>query len=208
MDEQDQAQQPFVEWGVASRPFPGEIESGDRHLVKPFPGGVLVAGLDGLGHGHEAAEASKVAVAVLETHAGESVTALLRRCHERLRYSRGVVMTLASITAKDSTMAWLGIGNVEGVLVREDAHLQPTRQCVLLRGGVVGEQLPSLRASVTTIGRGDTLVLATDGVAYGFADTLSPADRPQEIANRILATYSKNTDDALVLVLRCVGCAR
>jgi len=37
---------PF-EWGVASRAFPGEKASGDLHLVKALPGGVLLAAVDG-----------------------------------------------------------------------------------------------------------------------------------------------------------------
>lgn len=62
----------------------GEIESGDRHLVKAFPSGVLVAVVDGQGRGHEAAAAAKIAIATLEGHASESVISLVKRCHERL----------------------------------------------------------------------------------------------------------------------------
>src|SRR2546427_6905214 len=62
----------LIEWGVASLALPGEAESGDRHLVKPVGTGVLVAVVDGLGHGAEAAAAAQAAVAALERHATES----------------------------------------------------------------------------------------------------------------------------------------
>jgi len=52
----------LLEWGVAELVLPGQTESGDRYLVTPTPEGGLVAVVDGLGHGAEAAEAAKGAV--------------------------------------------------------------------------------------------------------------------------------------------------
>jgi len=49
-----------IEWAVAELAQPGQSESGDRHLVLPTPDGGLVAVVDGLGHGAEAANAAKV----------------------------------------------------------------------------------------------------------------------------------------------------
>ena len=48
----------MIEWGVASRALPGETRSGDLHVVESFAGGALVAAVDGLGHGEEAADAA------------------------------------------------------------------------------------------------------------------------------------------------------
>jgi len=159
---------PLIEWAVAARPLHGQGESGDLHLVEPFPNGVLVAVVDGLGHGHEAAIAARTAVATLESYAGEDVVSLVRRCHERLKGTRGVVMTLVRVSAHDRTITWLGVGDVEGLLLRADAWASPAREYVLLRGGVVGEALPPLRASVLPVSQSDTLVLATDGISHGF----------------------------------------
>ncbi len=72
---------------------------GDLPLVQPFPNGALVAVVDGVGHGAEAAAAAHLAVATLRAHAQESILPLLRRCHETLRETRGVVLTLASFNA-------------------------------------------------------------------------------------------------------------
>src|SRR5256885_6028210 len=85
----------LIEWGVASLALPGEAESGDRHLVKPVGTGVLVAVVDGLGHGAEAAAAAQAAVAALERHATESPVPLIERCHRALQGTRGVVMSVA-----------------------------------------------------------------------------------------------------------------
>jgi phosphoserine phosphatase RsbX len=202
----------LIDWAVATLALPGQAESGDRHLVKPVPNGVLVAAVDGLGHGPAAAAAARIAVEILERHAAPagdlSLTALVRRCHEGLLNTRGVVMSLAAFNGLDGTMAWLGVGNVEGVLLRADAGVMPRREAVMLRGGVVGYQLPPLRTSVLPVTRSDTLILATDGIRSGFAEGLTRSDSPQQIADRVLADYGKGTDDALVLVARYLGGAQ
>lgn len=194
----------LIDWGVAALALAGEAQIGDRYLVKSFQNGVLVAMVDGLGHGTEAAEAAKTAIATAERHAREPLTSLLELCHESLRRTRGVVMSLASINALDEMLTWLGVGNIESVLVRTDVNA-PAREWLLLRGGVVGYRLPPLKASVLSIKPGDTLILATDGIRGGFAEDLDLSDAPQQIADRILDRFAKGTDDALVLVVRYIG---
>jgi phosphoserine phosphatase RsbX len=188
---------------VASRPLPGQATSGDAHLVCPFEGGVLVAAIDGLGHGEEAALAARRASEALAARPDGPVIAMLQRCHEACRDSRGVALSLASFNAGLSTMTWLGVGNVEGLLVRADQTLEPSRESLLLRGGVVGERLPPLMAGIVKIGRGDTLVFATDGVHPAFLTELPPAtEDPKDVAERILERHAGRSDDALVLVAR------
>jgi hypothetical protein len=174
-------------------------------VVEPFPNGVLVAAVDGVGHGAEAAAAAKVAIATLTAHAHQSVLPLLMRCHADLRETRGVVLTLASFKPLDGTITWAGVGNVEGVLLRADAKGGPARDYVLLLGGVVGLQLPPLRGFVIPVFPGDTLILATDGIRSGFAERLPLENSPQQIAEHVLSRDAKGTDDALVLVARYRG---
>jgi phosphoserine phosphatase RsbX len=193
-----------IEWGVATLARAGEAQCGDRHVVKPFPNGVLVAVIDGLGHGDEAADAAKIAVTVLETYSDESVDSLLRRCHMELKNTRGVVVSVASFSAPESMMTWLGVGNIEGRLRRADPRSYPRQQSLVLRGGVVGVQLPTLYASVVSVAPGDTLSFATDGVRSDFDEGLTVNEPPQRSAERILGQYAKHTDDALVVVARYV----
>ena len=203
---------PLIDWAVAARTLAGQTVSGDQSIVQPFPGGVLVAVVDGLGHGEEATAAANLAIAVLREHADESVVALLQRCHHRLKGTRGVVMSLASFSGQTRAMTWAGIGDVEGVLLRAAYSAQPARESILLRGGVLGYQLPLLRATTVSVTGGDLLIFATDGIRSGFAQApllnnpliRQAADGPQQLANRLLADYGKETDDALVLVARCL----
>ena len=196
---------PCIEWGAAAQAIPGETVSGDLHLVKPFSHGALVAVVDGLGHGDEAAMAARTAVSVLEEHPDQSVITLAKRCHDALRKTRGVVMTLASFNVLDSTVSWLGVGNVEGLLLRADNLATPSSEYAMLRGGVVGYQLPPLRASVIAIGPADLMILSSEGMSSGFNRDLNASDPPQQIADRIMSLHFKGNDDALVLVVRFLG---
>src|SRR5206468_4024731 len=89
----------IIEWGSDSLTLAGEVESGDKHVVKVFPHGALLATMDGLGHGEEAAAAANRAVRFLQAADSESLISLLKRCHERLRSTRGVVISLAAFNA-------------------------------------------------------------------------------------------------------------
>jgi serine/threonine protein phosphatase PrpC len=197
--------QELIEWGVASRPIADAAVSGDLHLVNPFDGGVLLAVIDGLGHGAEAAEAARTAAEILERHARDPVVTLIERCHQALVQTRGAVMTLVSVCAVEGTITWIGVGNVEGRLVHAGADLPVSHENVLLRSGLVGDQLPELQSSEVAVSRSDLLVLATDGIRAGFESQIQFQETPGQIAERILNQHFKGTDDALVLVARYLG---
>ncbi|HET89201.1 MAG TPA: stage II sporulation protein E (SpoIIE) [Chloroflexi bacterium] len=194
----------LIEWGVAGRAFDGESESGDQYLIESFANGALVVVVDGLGHGPRAAAAAKAAIAALDGYTQGSVSLLLKKCHDALRRTRGVVMSLASFDI-GGTMTWLGVGNVKGLLLYQDEHRHFKRERLLLRGGVVGYNLPTLRPATVNVRPGDTLILATDGLCSVFAEELTMGDYPQQMADTIMEQYRRGTDDALVLVARYVG---
>jgi serine phosphatase RsbU (regulator of sigma subunit) len=195
----------LLDWSVAARAFPGERDSGDASTVVPFSGGVLVGVIDGLGHGPEAAEAARVAVATLNANPDAMVMDLVRTCHNALRRTRGATLSLASFHAATGTMTWIGVGNVEGALFRVDRNAPQPRDALMLRGGVVGYQLPPLRAATHHVHAGDMLVLATDGISSGFYNRSPIGRAAAEAAEEILQRCGKQTDDALVLVATYLG---
>lgn len=194
----------WIEWAWAGFALEGDA-SGDVHVVAEFGDGVLVGVIDGLGHGVEAAAAARAAAGVLAASAGEPLDALVARCHEALRGTRGAVMSIASLEVRARRMTWAGIGNVEAFLARGGARARGRDASIGLQGGIVGYHLPTLRASTVPISPGDVLTMATDGIRSGFADEVSPRGSPRDIADAILARHARGTDDALVLVARIVG---
>lgn len=195
---------PFA-WGAAGRPLVGEIASGDAYLVQPNPEGLLMAVIDGLGHGTEAEIAATAAVITLESHGDRPLVEQFERCNTALKDTRGVAMTVVHASAATGDVTWLGIGNVEGLIARIDEGAVARIDFLMLRNGVVGMKLPRLQVSRQTLEPGDLLILATDGIRSRFHEALDPTGDPSEIAQRILAEHGRENDDAMVLVARYEG---
>src|SRR3989442_10368988 len=98
-----------ISWGVASRAVPGESVSGDMYVVKPIADGYLLAVVDGLGHGDEAVLAARATLPVLEAYTGGPLDELIKRCHEALAKTRGVVMTVATLRSAENQLTWLRV---------------------------------------------------------------------------------------------------
>ena len=196
---------PLIEWGVANHVLRGQETSGDIHIVKSFSHGVLLAAVDGIGHGQEAASAAAIAGSILEAHSDEPVIKIVQQAHEKLRGTRGVVMSIAGFNLLHGLMTWLGVGNVTGVLLRSGPGRILEEESLLLRSGVIGARLPPLQAAVLPLSPGDTLILATDGIETNFDRQVARSQAPQKAAQAILDRHGKSTDDALVLVARYFG---
>jgi serine phosphatase RsbU (regulator of sigma subunit) len=195
----------ILEWGVASAPLAGQVASGDLHLVRRFSDGGLIAAVDALGHGPEAARAAQRAVEVLGASPRDPIAELIRRCHHALTGQRGVVLSLASFEVSTGMMTWAGVGNVEGVLIRGGATRRASRSGLVVIGGIVGGDLPEIRPQQLPVEPGDLVVFATDGVRREFVDAIEPGSMPARLASDLLARFSKGTDDALVVVARYLG---
>lgn len=192
-----------VHYGIAARPMSGYGCSGDEAVALATGDGALLAVIDGLGHGPDAAEAANVAAAALRAHSEKSATALLQRCHQALRRTRGAAISLAKV-ASAGAIDWVAVGNVQGTLVRA-APAGSTR--LIARGGVVGLRLPRMHPTTARLGRGDFLVVFTDGIADAPIGNLPRAASPQRNAQQLLDRRATGTDDALVLVAAYVGAA-
>ncbi len=203
MDEQGRAE--GLEWAVASRPLPGEVTSGDAAVVAAAGDRTLVAAIDALGHGPEAARAAAAATSILREFAGEDLVSVVRRCDDALRGTRGAAISAASFSAAEATMTWLGVGNVEGRLIRADSGRPGAVEDVLLRGGAAGHELPPLAPATLPVRRGDLVVFATDGVDGSFADDRELTGPPELMAEHILAEHASGRDDALVVIVRVLG---
>jgi phosphoserine phosphatase RsbX len=197
----------LLEWHCACRPAPGESVSGDRALVAVDGPRALAAVIDGLGHGPAAAAAADAALEAVRTGAADDVVDVAMRCHVALRATRGAAIGLATIDTARGALSWLGIGNVEGRLVRGGA-IRGGGASLLLAAGVVGHEIPRLRPVTLSLGRGDLLLVATDGVAGGFAEEPGTSGSCRALAERLLAEHARPTDDALVLAVRYLGVRR
>jgi hypothetical protein len=184
--------------------------SGDQYVVEVTETETLLAVIDGLGHGPEAASAAAKAVEVLRENPAEPIEVLLVLCHTALARTRGAAITIASISSTNGSMCWLGVGNVEAALFRSarscnssgNAAGRSSPDMALLLGGIVGHQLPTLRPHAVDVRQGDVLLMATDGIARSFTQDVHLGAPPARLADGILENLARPTDDALILVAR------
>lgn len=194
-----------VEWGVATRCRRGEATNGDLAVVTLMAEGALVAAIDGLGHGSEAARAAGRVAAVVRERPSRDLAGLIRRCHSALRGTRGAAISLAFVSRTEALMTWLGVGNVAGRVLSGDRSAPRLKGSLAPGSGVPGHALPALRTATVAVRPGDILLLATDGIDRGFADSLELSGSAQAISERVLARHHRPHDDALVVAVRCLG---
>ena len=109
-------------------------------------------------------------------------------------------MTVAWFDLERSQLSWAGVGNVDARLVR--AGPEQREDVALVFGGVLGYRMPQVRAATMALARGDVLVMITDGIDPAISPALASGGAAQALADRILASHGKGTDDALAVVIR------
>jgi serine phosphatase RsbU (regulator of sigma subunit) len=191
-----------IETAFATLPLPGQSESGDLCLSKRVGKGTLIAVVDGLGHGQEAASAAHAAIGALDRYSREPLVDQVRHSHEALIGMRGVVLGLAYLDPQAATMTWLGVGNIGGVVLRADQASRPARITLVPNAGFIGAEQIQPTTRVVPLALGDTVALYSDGIKDGFAESVELANTPQEIADYVITRHVKGNDDALVLVAR------
>lgn len=194
----------YLQWSARCSLKEGETDCGDSYVVAEHDHKALIAVIDGLGHGSMAAKASRRAVELLEAYNNQSLITLIKECHNGLRDTRGVVMGLALIDFLEHTMAWICIGNVDGVLFISDEEDNMHTKRVVQRSGIVGYKLPLLQFSVFPISFGDVLIFTTDGVNSGYLEKIDLQGSPKEIVN-ISSSFFKPSDDALIFAAKYEG---
>lgn len=188
-----------IRWGAAARPKQGQEVSGDAYLVIEHNGSTLVAIIDGLGGGAEAARAAIGAVQTVESYVHRPLKEIMERCHTALHGTRGAVMGLLRLSPDSHHASYMGVGNT-GIHVLSAQTIKP-----ISRNGILGHrQLPSLLELNYTYDHGDTFILYTDGISTRFmSDTghIRRGDDPEALAATLLKQYGKTSDDATVVVL-------
>jgi hypothetical protein len=181
----------------------GHGDSGDLGLVHPYEGGAVIAVIDAIGHGDEAAANARASRDIITQDPEAPPFTLVARCHAGLRGTHGVVLGIASVDLRHGSLRWLGVGNVRGLVLRGAPRAERARDELLLRAGVVGvTEFQSLQTSLLPWRERDTLILATNGIHPNFADTPVFARALQALAEQILANHCRGADDALVLAAR------
>ena len=184
--------------GMSTRSMPGEIVCGDLAMALELGDGLLLALVDGTGHGVGGHTAAQRMERHLQSSATSDLKRLLEESHQALQGSTGAAVGLLFVAPDRRHARYAGVGNT-GVARRAGMPWRP-----LSRDGVLGQRLPSTLEQGTELDRGDLIVMWTDGVG-GMPEAVTPRDtfRPaQELADTLVRRHGKPHDDAGCLVLR------
>jgi anti-sigma regulatory factor (Ser/Thr protein kinase) len=188
--------------GAYVRPHPKCQVSGDgfTYLERKKP---LVAVVDGLGHGPDAALVRRLACSKLKDFAGHALQDILSRIHVELRGTRGAAMLVAELDNEARVIRYFSIGNIEGRVIGRNSisHLQS-------QPGIVGYRLPCPQIREEPWRPGMALVITSDGVSSGWSKKDFPdwdKEEPGLFCQRIVREFGRATDDAIALVVRYEG---
>jgi len=181
--------------GGFSRPYKGLSICGDSFVIERRDGAVVAAVVDGLGHGYESSVAAGRAAEVIREHADRSVEAILQRCHQELRVTRGAAVGILKVEEEGGYGEFCGIGNIE---VQALNGPSPSVFCL---AGIVGHNVRVSKVMSVTMQPGDIYCLTSDGVSSrGNLKSCLPGP-PEVVARRIVEHWGKDHDDATAVVL-------
>lgn len=182
--------------GAFHHPALGQTHCGDAYEVIDRGTHVIVAVVDGLGHGVDAEIAAQLAISYLRAHPDASLRMLLEGCHKALKGSRGAAMAIARIDRRRHRLSHAGVGNVETRLVSAGQVLRP-----ITMNGIVGESMERFREETFPFVPGDLLFMYSDGISDRFETPVAARDL-QRLADQIALKYLRFQDDQTLVILR------
>jgi anti-sigma regulatory factor (Ser/Thr protein kinase)/serine/threonine protein phosphatase PrpC len=192
-------QDPRIDSACFLRPCRGERISGDAVVTDIRSNLMLMAIVDGLGHGVEANRAAIQFKQALLRSWDADVVASMERLHEELRNTIGAAAGVCTLDISSGEVRYAGVGNT----VFRTFGPRPTR--LHSSAGTLGAQMRSLQERRIQLTKSDVLVLYTDGISDRFELSDYPQFRyhkAEAIARTIVERFGKSHDDATCAVLR------
>jgi anti-sigma regulatory factor (Ser/Thr protein kinase) len=192
-----------IEVGALCVPMGGEEACGDGWAVTCDLDGATLLGVDGLGHGPEAAKAARAAIEALERRPSDAPSEVMHTAHQGLRITRGAALSVARIDYSSDGLRFAGIGNVNGVV-----HDGATRRALVSHNGIVGANMRKVQEFTVECPPGALCILHSDGVEtkWNLADYPGLHTRaPALVAGILMRDFIRGRDDAMVLVGRRRG---
>jgi anti-sigma regulatory factor (Ser/Thr protein kinase) len=184
-----------------SIPAPRETVCGDAWAVWSAGELTSVFVADGLGHGRDAAIASRLAVATFLRHAERSADQVIHAVHDALRSTRGAAVAIAEMDRRLGVLQYCGLGNIAARLVGMDGS---SRQLVSL-AGIAGHVARRLQCFTAPWASGSILIMHSDGIGTRWSLDEYPGlvqRLPGVVAGVIARDHRRGTDDSTVVVAR------
>jgi anti-sigma regulatory factor (Ser/Thr protein kinase) len=184
-------------------PKPPESVSGDGYCVKEMEDGFRVLVADGLGHGDPAHGAVLKACEAFQQCEEESATETVRRIHEQIRKTRGIVGLVVIYHAPTRTWRLVGVGNIS---VKWMGRSQG--RSYHSYNGIIGHNIPgSLSDLVLSQEEFTQFIACSDGIKSRWDLAKFPTILKHHgtiIASAIYKEFARRTDDISVIVCKTI----
>jgi anti-sigma regulatory factor (Ser/Thr protein kinase) len=187
---------------IVGRAIDGELRSGDDGAIVRLEDGTIVLALaDGLGHGPEACDAARAAIACVLAHPERENASLFEDVHVALEKTRGAVMAIARIAPGGALDASI-VGNVQLRTVGRKAGVDRRYAGPSFTLGGPG-RLPRVRAEHDVVASHEAFVAFSDGVSTRLVKDADLFGVPHVVAaRRLLDAFSDRRDDAMIALVR------
>jgi anti-sigma regulatory factor (Ser/Thr protein kinase) len=189
-----------VEVGAICLPKPGETVSGDAWGLESARGRHTFLVADGLGHGTEAARASRAALQVLRNRMGDDPSQLIEACHRALAPTRGAAVAISRIAVAEEKGSFAGVGNIACRVEQGGSRRQ-----LVSHNGTLGHNMRRVQQFEFGLPHAALLIFHSDGLAthWNLAEYPGLATRhPGVIAGVLYRDHARGRDDVTVLVVR------
>ncbi|GAA3784521.1 ATP-binding protein [Flavobacterium ginsengiterrae] len=179
--------------------YPGEKVCGDGYYIKQTSKGFQIFVGDGLGHGESAHEAVQLAIKAFKQTIESDPVAVLRDIHTKVKKSRGLVATIASVDYKTEVWNICGIGNINTRIYNglENKTYTPYN-------GIIGHNIPrTLNNTIVPYKKHQIIIMHSDGLRtrWNLNELTSIVKQsPGIIASSLYKENIRGTDDATILV--------
>jgi anti-sigma regulatory factor (Ser/Thr protein kinase) len=181
-------------------PFPGERYCGDAWACHETPERLVVLLVDGLGHGLDAAEAAREAIATFRKRQDLAPGEILDYLHDALKKTRGAVAAVAEIRPQEGALVYAGIGNISAVVLAAG-----NSRSLVSHNGTLGMVTARIQEFRVPWAPDAILVLHSDGLQSRWDLAAYPgllARHPAMIGGTLLRDFRRTRDDASVVVVK------
>ncbi len=188
-----------LDYGAYSRPCSGERVNGDATLIEQRENLLMLAVIDGLGHGEQAHRVSTAARDYLKQRWSQDVVGTMQQLHKELQGSLGAVAGILVVDSRNGHARFSGIGNIAYRVLGSRSMRLPSA------AGNLGHQIRSPKEQQHTLTEEDVVVMYSDGVRDRFELEEYPQIRYQAaetVARTVVERFGKAHDDASCVALR------
>lgn len=182
---------------VEKRPLSGNKKCGDLSFIKEFDGKIMVAVIDGLGHGKYAEDAAVKAAEYLENNYRLNLSELFHGCDESLKKTVGIAMGIVLIDRDNCLITFAGVGNIGARVVSSRLFSFASDF------GIVGAGIRKVREEKSEFRDRDMIIMYSDGISEKF-DVFSydkeVRSDPQRLAPAISNEFCRSHDDSIIVV--------